>query len=87
MTDNSPTQFPPSYQVGDSSISGIALARIFRFLIGAIIVGVLLAYVYRSFLGNHSGFALLCGAGYAVLCAFGAYVKVRESKSISSNSQ
>jgi hypothetical protein len=50
--------------------------RLCRFLIGAMIVGVLLAYSFRGFVGSHPGSTLLMGGAYVVLCAIGAYCKV-----------
>jgi hypothetical protein len=61
-------------------MSEIALMRLCRYLIGAMIVGALLACSFRGFLNGHSGSALIFGGTYLVLCAIGAYFKVAGSK-------
>lgn len=80
MSDDPLKQFPQRYQVGHRSISAMSLARLFRFLIGEMLLGFILICVYGRFLGRHPGLTLLFGAAYLVLCAFLAYVKVAYSK-------
>jgi len=76
MPDDPLKQFPQNYEVGHTAISATTLARLSRFLVGAVLFGTLLACAYRGFLGGHLGLALLLGCGYVVLCAVGAYFKI-----------
>ena len=80
MSDEPQNQVPQRFQIGHSSIGAMSLARLFYFLRGEMILGVIFAAVFRSFLGRHPGLTLLFGAAYLALCAFLAYRKVAYSK-------
>jgi hypothetical protein len=80
MPDDPPRQFQRNDQVGKSAVNGIAMVRLGSFLTGAAVLAVILAIVYRGFLGNHPGLAVLFAVAYVAVCAVGAYFKVAPSK-------
>jgi hypothetical protein len=54
---------------------GWTVARVALFLQGAVVLGVLLAVLFRDFLGNHPVLAVLVAVAYVTLCVLGAYSK------------
>jgi hypothetical protein len=54
---------------------GWTVVRVALFLQGAVVLGALLAVLFRDFLGNHPVLGVLVAVVYVALCVLGAYSK------------